>query len=241
MDFQINCTADGVKTYPLHKHSNYEVMYYLQGQGVLRTPDKSYPFSPGSIIIVPSQLEHGSSSKNGFKNISICGNFKHLLFSREPVVLSDNEYLEGKSLAELIFKNRFSGNEYLMSLCSAYIHFLLQSIENKDSVSKAVDKIIKEITSKACDSSINLSSLLLKSGYAEDYIRSHFKRITGKTPNEFLTQIRINRACYLISIYGSSLSLSEIAEQCGYTDYIYFSKKFKSVTAMSPRKYKASI
>ena len=79
-----------------------------------------------------------------------------------------------------------------------------------------------------------------ESGYAEDYIRAHFKRITGKTPNEFLSGIRIKRACFLIETYRDSLSLSQISEQCGYTDYVYFSKKFKSVTGMSPKEYKGT-
>ena len=39
-------------------------------------------------------------------------------------------------------------------------------------------------------------------------------------------------------IYQDNLSLSEIAEKCGYLDYVYFSKKFKSVMGLSPREYR---
>ena len=69
-------------------------------------------------------------------------------------------------------------------------------------------------------------------------IRSCFKVATGKTPNEFLTDVRIKHACFLINIYHNELSLAEISERCGYLDYIYFLKKFKSVTGVSPREYK---
>ncbi|MBQ8146607.1 MAG: AraC family transcriptional regulator [Clostridia bacterium] len=65
-----------------------------------------------------------------------------------------------------------------------------------------------------------------------------FKKVTGKTPNEFLTVIRIEHACFLMDIYHSKLSLAKISEQCGYLDYIYFSKKFKSIMGVSPRKYR---
>jgi len=45
----------------------------------------------------------------------------------------------------------------------------------------------------------------------------------------------------LIDLYRSTLSLQEIAERCGYTDYVYFSKKFKEVTGVSPRDYKKNL
>lgn len=88
------------------------------------------------------------------------------------------------------------------------------------------------------DPEIDLIKILLTSGYSEDYIRACFKKITGKTPTDFLTDVRIKHACYLIDIYKDTLTLSEIAEQCGYVDYIYFSKKFKTVMGMSPRVYR---
>ncbi len=238
MNLQINCTCDGVKTYPIHKHTHYEIMLYLSGNGFLRTTDNNYPFSPGSIIIVPPGTEHGSTSENGFKNISIGGNFGHLLHFKAPASLTDNERQEGRILAELIFNNRYGNKEFLSDLCTTYIRFMLQNMQREDNVSIAVNKIISRITESAYDYNVSLNSLLLNSGYAEDYIRVHFKRITGKTPVEFLTKIRIDHACFLINIYGSTLTLSQIAEQCGYVDYVYFSKRFKSVTGMSPGEYR---
>ena len=85
---------------------------------------------------------------------------------------------------------------------------------------------------------INLTEILQKSGYSEDYIRSVFKKLTGKTPHEFLTDIRMNHACFLIDVYKDTLLLSQIAEKCGYLDYVYFSKIFKSVKGVSPKSYR---
>lgn len=237
MEFQINCTQDGVKSYPMHKHNSFEIMLYLCGEGRMRTPDRDYPFSAGSIIIMPPGTEHGSDSENGFKNISFASDeLLRILNLDKPVVLCDNELCEGRQLAEMIYRNRYGGRDYLSALCSAYTHFILSSLKIEDKVSAAVNKIVAEITDNFHDSNISLSGLLRESGYAEDYIRARFKKITGKTPNEFLTNVRIKHACYLMEIYNS-MPFSQIAERCGYTDYIYFSKKFRSVTAMSPREY----
>ena len=132
-------------------------------------------------------------------------------------------------------------NDYLSALCLSFIHFVLEKLKIEDNINNEINKIIKEMTYKFHDSNIDLSDLLKKSGYAEDYIRSHFKKVTGKTPKKFLKNIRIKHACYLIDIYSSKLSLSEICEQCGYTDYVVFSKQLKEVMRISPREYKNNI
>ena len=58
------------------------------------------------------------------------------------------------------------------------------------------------------------------------------REITLDKMYEFYNQIKI------IDIYKNKISLSEISERCGYLDYIYFSKRFKSVMGMSPREYR---
>ena len=237
-DFQINCTQDGVKQYPFHKHNNYEIMIYLSGEGNMKTHDGNYSFSPGTIIIMPPGTEHGSASENGFKNISVMGDFGQYLFFEKPVVTYDNERHEGRLLAEIIYNNRYLSNDYLSALCLSYVYFVLQNLRIETGISMEVNKIIAEIMNRFHEYDFNLSELLKKSGYAEDYIRSRFREITGKTPKKFLRDVRIKHACYLIEIYAEKISLTQVCEQCGYIDYVYFSKKFKEVTGISPREYK---
>jgi len=238
MNFKINCTPDGVVRYPMHAHKNYEIMLYLEGKGYMRTELGDVPFEDGTIVIVPPNIKHGSISKNGFKNISIEGDFEAYFRFDTVKSFEDNETQEGKMLAEIIYENRYGNDTYLASLCTAYVCFLMQRFELDSAMQRSVKKITDEISQNAFDTQIDLTLILSKSGYSEDYIRSCFKKITGKTPNEFLTEIRIKHACYLIDIYQDNLSLYEIAEKCGYLDYVYFSKKFKSVMGLSPREYR---
>ena len=238
MKIQINCTSDGVITYPLHSHSNYEIIYYLYGDGFLKTENGNIPYTPDTIIIVPPNLMHGSTSDSGFKNISVNSDFKHILNFSDPVVLTDNKKQEGRLLAEFIYENRFQNNEFLSSLCETYALFLLTALKIDDNISLAIKRIIREISNNAYDFEFNLKSVLLKSGYAEDYIRNQFKQKIGKTPTQFLTEIRINRACFLIDIFKDNYSMSQIAEQCGFINYIHFSKCFKRLVGCSPNEYK---
>ena len=238
MSFQINCTESGVITYPLHNHSEYEIIYYLLGEGCLKTEREEIPYEPGTIIIVPPKLMHGSVSGGGFRNISISGNFGSIFTGKDPIVLHDNPQGEGRVLAELIYKNRFGSQNFLKSLCESYSLFLMANLKFENNLDGAISRVISEIESNAFDLHFDLKATLLKTGYAEDYIRNQFKRKTGKTPTRFLTEIQIKRACYFIEIYQDSRSLAQIAELCGFADYIYFSKRFKQITGFSPSEYK---
>ena len=107
MEMQINKTPDGTREYPLHCHQAYEVMLYLEGEGYLRTENRNCPFEPGTIIIVPPGVIHGSISRDGFSNISISGDFENKFHFSDPVCWKDNARTEGKVLAQLLFENRY--------------------------------------------------------------------------------------------------------------------------------------
>lgn len=235
MSYLINITKKG---FTPHKHNFYEIIVYLEGDGVFYTEDKNFPVSAGKIIIVPPDTVHYSHFENAPERIYINGEFSQIFNLTEPVVISDNDKKDGLTLAKIIYNNRFENEDYVASLCNAFAHFVLQNINTDDNMVLTLKEVIYEITENFHNPDIDLCSILKRSGYAEDYIRSRFKKFTGKTPTEFLTDIRIRHARYLIDAYGSGSSLSEISEKCGYDDYIYFSRKFKQFTGLSPQNYK---
>ncbi len=224
---------------PMHRHTHYEIIIYTKGTGTLSTKTMQLQCSPGTIIIMPPFRMHASTSETDYERIFISGEFSQFLHMTSPVILSDNADGEGVQLAKMIYRNRFGNPEYLTALTNALFHFILQNIEADDAVHSAIRDIIEKISDRFFDSNLGLQALLQKSGYAEDYIRAQFKKITGKTPVQFLTEIRISHACFLIDTYKNSLSLTEVAEKCGFVDYIYFSRRFKQVTGLSPRQYAA--
>lgn len=237
-DFSVSITDPGTKKYPLHQHSNWEIMYYLSGVGYLDTQQGHIPFSPGTVIIVPPRIAHGSVSENGFVNISLGGNFLHLFMFDKIMVQQDNAAENGKRLAQLIYEGRHGSPEYLSSLCSAYAQFLLDNAKYEKRVHREVNRIIDGITRNFFDPALDVTALLQQSGYAEDYIRAEFKKVTHLTPIDFLTKVRIDHSRRLFEIYGESISVAEVAESCGFDDPVYFSKRFKKCIGTSPNAYR---
>ncbi|HOJ10999.1 MAG TPA: response regulator [Clostridiales bacterium] len=68
------------------------------------------------------------------------------------------------------------------------------------------------------------------------YICDLFKAVTGMTLIEYVTDIRMKKACELLKT--TRLSLAEVAEETGYSDYYYFNKLFKRKMGMPPGKYR---
>ena len=237
-DFFISITKEGTKKYPLHQHPKWEIMYYLSGEGYLATQKEKIPFKPGSIIIVPPGVVHGSVSQNGFVNISIGGDFGHSFLFNHISVQKDDDKRNGERLARLIYTNRYANNDFLSALCGAYAHFLLQNSVWEKKITLAVRNIIEQVSARFSDPCFDITPLLNQSGYAEDYIRAEFKKATSLTPIDFLTKMRLEHAQKLFEIYGDNISVSEVAEACGFEDSIYFSRRFKQFIGVCPSEYK---
>lgn len=240
-NYFISITKEGTKQYPLHQHPDWEIMYYLSGEGYLATQKENVPYKPGSIIIVPPGVTHGSVSQDGFVNISVGGDFGNLFLFDRICVQTDNDNRNGERLARLIYDNRYADNDYLSALCGAYAHFLLQNSVWEKKITQAVRDIIEQVSTRFSDPCFDITALLNQSGYAEDYIRAEFKKATALTPIDFLAKIRVNHARKLFEIYGKNLSVAKAAEACGFEDPIYFSRRFKQFIGLSPSEYKNQI
>lgn len=234
MSYLIGCMNNDSR---IHTNKGYEVIVYISGSATFRADDKAVKASAGKIFVIPPGIKHGSLVDGEAERIYISGDFNHIFTFAEPVFITDTPEGEGVSLAKMIYRNRFSSTEFVSALINALAHFLLQNLKTEEDINAKIKEIVNNITDNFYDSGINLNNYLKESGYAVDYIRSQFKKVTGKTPTELLTNVRINHACYMISIYKNAMSLYEIAEKCGFTDYVYFSKRFKAIMGVSPRKY----
>lgn len=230
----VNCNTSTKTVFSPHSHKQYEILLFFSGHGTFVLADKEYPFSAGTIVVVPPGAVHSSVSQTAVERLVLQGDFESVLTAREAV-FNDTPNGEGAQLARLLLWHRFENQAYFGALCHAFLQFLATHLRVESALSAAVRHIAEQIGNSFADSQCRVADFLEQSGYAEDYIRAHFKKLTGKTPQAFLTQTRIQHACFLIETYRSTLPLAQVAEQCGYTDYVHFSKKFKAMTGVSPR------
>lgn len=83
---------------------------------------------------------------------------------------------------------------------------------------------------------ITVSELAARTGYSTRHFVRLFKEIYGMSPMECILDVRLKHACNLLKI--SSLSISDIAAQSGFTSLSYFSRYFKEKMGVTPRQYR---
>lgn len=84
-------------------------------------------------------------------------------------------------------------------------------------------------------SGVNRERLAEVAGMSVDYYSKMFKKQLGKTPAQFLTEIRLKHAKQ--ALLSTKDSFRAIAQSVGYADEFYFSRKFRTVTGVSPSQY----
>ena len=81
-----------------------------------------------------------------------------------------------------------------------------------------------------------LATAIAQSGLSSRRFNDLFRQSFDTTPNRYLTMQKIQYAKTLLEM--QSLTVSEIAEFCGFSDVYYFSKVFKQICGVPPSKWK---
>jgi AraC-like DNA-binding protein len=227
------------KSFSLHRHDSCEIITLVSGNATLNCEREKYAVNSGEVVIIPSNCLHYFSGESEFEYYYLSGiDTPYFIVTAPQILRLGDRKSEAQTLMNLIYLNRYSNNKnYLHSLIESLTLLLADNMDYASVLDNAVNSVILQISRNFSSSQLSVSELLNKTGYAEDYIRARFREITGKTPNEFLTQMRIQHAQKLIGAFNKSIPLGEVAVLCGYNDYAYFSRKFRSVVGVCPSKY----
>jgi len=66
-----------------------------------------------------------------------------------------------------------------------------------------------------------------------------FKQCLGVSPHQYLIQVRVNSARWLLSAGSGERSLSEVATAVGFADQSHFTRHFKRATGTTPGQFRA--
>lgn len=233
---------------------DYNIIYIVNGKGYFSFDGVPYEVLPGNIFLyppnVPQQYSFHASDNTELYWMHFSGyaahdildrlnlNRKHLfnvgltpdLVTQYKKIIRElqlkdpaYDYLVSGYLTELLsmFSRRFTFNEDHLNTT--------EDSSIRDALNVMYSEYNKEYSAKYYADLCNLSL----------YRFIHkFKEITGVSPLEYITNIRIVEAKYLLR--DTSYNITEIAGIVGYDNPLYFSRVFKKYTGISPSEYKKS-
>ena len=83
---------------------------------------------------------------------------------------------------------------------------------------------------------ISVEDIASTCGLNRSYFGKIFKNAVGKSPQEFLLNYRMIKACELLKL--TQLSIGDISSAVGYDNQLHFSRAFKNIYGISPRDWR---
>ena len=85
-------------------------------------------------------------------------------------------------------------------------------------------------------SNISVGSIAKSFNFSRNYLYTLFKRDYGISLQEYLLELRIQKAKELLT-NERHLAISEVALAVGYSDALYFSRIFRKKTGIAPTQF----
>lgn len=221
-----------------HSHNCYEIVYFLKGEGRTEIGNQSYEITPNSFVLIPPDTEHVECI-TGYGEILFIG----FDFVCEFFDLKQGVYFTGgKNICLDFFKifeeyknQSFGFLAAANSLLELIIINLMRDTLDVGKKCKNLDHI-KNYIEQHTDQKINFKELAAVSGYSEDYFRHIFKQRFGVSPQKYMINVRLEKACNML--LETELTCTEIAYECGFSNSAQFSAMFKERYKFAPKDFK---
>ena len=93
-----------------------------------------------------------------------------------------------------------------------------------------------EFISSQLSSPLTLAELAAEAALSDYHFARMFRQSTGQSPHQYVMIKRMNMAEQLL--LNTSLSLTAIAEECGFSSLSHFSNRFRAHFGQSPSVYR---
>lgn len=222
-----------------HTHGGFELICFKAG-GTLEADGEKIGFLAGEVAVIPPLIPHRADCQSG-----LCAMLeKGLLPVRRAVKISAENAAEIIETVERAYRYRQRGGVQKETVSAAYgglIAALVTAYATPNGFSPAVKAVMDDVEKHVGDPTYSLESFMRSLPLNYDYVRKLFKKEAGLTPHEHLTQKRMERARVILSSgvtnRYSDYTVTQIAEACGFSEPLYFSRVFKKYFGVAPSHY----
>jgi len=255
-------SSDNTQLFTSHWHEQLEILYFVTGSAIIECNSIPYNANAGDLIIINSNELHSGYNPGGnlayfcfnidpslFQSsfVDTC-EMKYIAPIERNMILFKNLVCGDGAIIECIENviREYEKKDIAFELVIKSCVYNLLAILIRDYTTKIVTqaeyekKLMKlerlrnvfNYIEENYTEKINMEDLYRMANLSSYYFCRLFKQITGKTANEYIINLRLNKAEYLLK--NSDMNITEIAFSIGFNDVNYFSRLFKKYKKIAP-------
>ena len=223
---------------------DYHILLINSGTCELLHKDKLYTLSRGNLAIYAPNEEQKYSFSSGCSSFwcHFSGNLVEELFnscnltSGVYFINPNKEIFE--TYSNLIQRFHLSDKQTLANASLLELIYYISNASTPSEQSHNSDIITQALTyiNINYNKQLTLEELSKKAGYSKSRFSHLFLEIVGISPIKYQNDIRLKNACELL--HSTNLTITEIAQSCGFGDPLYFSRIFKKKYKISPTQHR---
>ncbi len=245
-------TISDVLSKRMHFHNCLEIGFCHEHSGFMIIDGQRIPFCAGDIFLIPRMIPHTTCSDTGTR-------------SRWSYLFVDIEGMTGRTEKRLYPGIRLERDpdDRLRFLCECLLDECMRPVGDRDLIRIYFSALqleyarfagqIEQIDHKEDHFSIRPALRFMDAHYNSDvgmdslaemchmspaHFRRSFQETMGTSPLKYLNQLRIRKACMMLSIGNDSIL--NIAAEVGIPSISSFNRNFLKETGRSPREYRQS-
>ncbi len=251
----------------LHQHEEIQMSFILSGEGSLIVGDTITNYKTGDILVFGSRVPHVLKSAASYikshmvsiffteesfgKGFFALSEFDDLsiFFNEIPYgikILSNQEALRELFLALATNKNRLNRFVIFLQILK------LISTADSETISSTITKknytdnegkriaVVFELVMNDFFRDISLSEVANVANMTPNAFCRYFKQRTNKTFFQFLTEVRIENSCNILS-KDQDMSIAEASYASGFKNLSNFNRKFKKIKGVTPSGFRKNL
>ncbi|MBR4457484.1 MAG: helix-turn-helix domain-containing protein [Clostridia bacterium] len=243
-------------------HFFHELFYVTEGTCSVFIGRRTYRISAGDFAVIPAGTLHKTDFRALGHSVKVVVSFSRETAARIDAFLGEDlcaaclhpgrvtaPAQRREAVAMLLNRMLYEYENqplHAASVCRACLAELLISIlryrrheeENAGTVDAQTARMqeVADYIAQHAEEDLPLERLAACFALSPSHHSRTFRKATGFGVREYLISLRIRRACDLL--LTTDLTVTEIANRCGFSDPNYFGDAFRKSTGLSPRNYR---
>lgn len=221
-----------------------DMIYVTDGMMYVTECDIDYEIGAGELLFLKKGLRHFGKYETlrGTRWVYVHFTLNEGQTSEKIYLPKKMSGLSGSIIGEKLLKlcETFHSSDKLSRLRtnSQFYDILIRICSEQPNGESVSDKICAFLDTQT---ERDFSQALISEHFYLSYSRlaAEFKREKGISMGQYHNAARMKRACHLLR--STLMSVGETADSLGFSDMLYFSKKFRAYTGVSPTDYRKQI